>query len=227
MLSRLLLLGIIMVMSNGALASDVFKGRKCDQVLHNRYYTTCYDYGHKGPRYTFYKLKGSLVDRNNIAHRFHFRQDRRIPVEYRVSDTDYAHNMRGLERGHMAPDADFDYSYAALRSTYLLSNAVPQDGYVNRYGWGKAEELERLLARTNKIVYVTNGVIYNDTVNMSMRGVSVPVGFWKYITNRRGLNICLLYANKKPLNGVSLPYRGHMVPCKTIEGGNIPGMNVE
>jgi len=224
MLSKLLLLtALTTAVSTAAYPTEVFRGYGCDQILHNRYYTTCYNYAHKGPKYTFYKLKGSLVDKLNIVPRPSFRQDHRIPSEYRAKDSDYTRNGRGLDRGHMAPDAD-----KALRSVYLLSNVVPQNSYINRGEWSKAEELERILARTNKVVYVTNGVVYDDgAMTPTMRGISVPSGFWKYITNRKGLNLCLYYPNHRTPEGDSSPYREHMVSCTTINNGNIPGMNVE
>lgn len=107
--------------------SDVINKNNCDQVIDKQVYNICYSYKHKGALVVGYKLNGSLVNKNNIKKRPSFYSEKTIPIQYRSKSKDYSRT--GLDRGHLASDASFDYTKKVQKKTYSMANIVPQYFY--------------------------------------------------------------------------------------------------
>jgi endonuclease G len=77
-----------------------------------------------------------------------------------AADADYRGS--GYSRGHLAPAADFLWSDDAVRSTFLLSNAVPQNHQVNVGVWAQLERLIRRMAAASDAVYIFSGPLFES-----------------------------------------------------------------
>jgi endonuclease G len=88
-----------------------------------------------------------------------FREDPALPEGRRAVDPDYRGSK--LDRGHQAPSADFSVSEELMRESFLLSNAVPQQGIgFNRHIWASLEDLVRKLVIDRGEIYVITGPVY-------------------------------------------------------------------
>ncbi len=204
------------------LRARFFSRQACDQVVDKRYFHICYDYRAKGARYVGYVLDGSKVDAVNIKKRPRFYPEMAIPARYRTYPSDYTHNEFHADRGHLAPDASFDWSRASLRETYSMANVIPQYFRINRKTWIKAEKYERLVARRLGHAVVLNGVEYGDySHRLRKSGIAIPVAFWKAIWNReRGFRRCFYYRNR-PITAREAErdrLRDHEVVCDRLLG---------
>ena len=195
-----------------------FNKKVCDQVLRNKgSFTTCYSYKYKGAKYVVYTLKGDLVNATNIKKRPRFYQDTNIPKRYRSEYKDYTRNYYDMDRGHLAPDAAFDYSQKSLNAVYVMSNIIPQYKTVNRSKkmWAGVERYARYMATSIGNVTVLNGVEYgSNPKKIGKNQISVPKAFWKMIYNKeKGFQKCFYFENKKQsANSI----REFVVDCKEL-----------
>ena len=171
----------------------------CDQVIEKDFSTgailsICYDYGYKSATYVGYILDGTLVNNVNIKERPNLYIEPTIPTEYQVKHSDYTNS--GYDRGHLAPDADFDYNQADLETIYTLANIVPQDPNVNRHYWTKAEAYEREMAYKLGELWVINGVKFENPIYIGENKIAVAKGFWKILWNEaEEFEVCFYYDN--------------------------------
>jgi endonuclease G len=168
----------------------------CDQQLFKETdmstITICYDYDKKAPLYVSYSLDKNFIDNLNIKDRPYFYKEHDLPAEYANDYNDFKNT--GYDRGHLAPDADFDYNEQDLKQTYSMANIIAQDPYVNRELWVMAEERERTLTRLYNNVSVINLVSYSD--KKTNTGITIPSGFYKIIYTK-DIEECYFFENKK------------------------------
>ena len=192
---------------------DFIDLKKCDQIIDKQVYQVCYSYKYKGALAVWYDLDGKLVNKVNIKKRPRFYNEKSIPIQYRAKPRDYYHS--GFDRGHLASDADFDYSKKSLLKTYSMVNIVPQYPKLNRRAWAAAERLERKVAYHLGFAYVINIVDYKgSTQTIGKNRVYVPSGFYKIIYNdKNNYKKCFYYKNKpNPI----LSLKAHQISCKLI-----------
>jgi len=202
--------------SHSSTSQIVSDGRSasCDVVLDKKYYHICYDYNFKGALFVSYLLSADTVNAGNIVDRPSFYIDESIPQEYASKSSDYIGS--GYDRGHLAPDASFDYSQDALRSTYVMSNIIPQYPSVNRYSWSDTEKQERKLAREYGEVEVIIGVVYGDNPQrIGDDAIAVPMAFYKSILSANGYQVCYYYDNI-PIDESIDALEDHQVDCETL-----------
>jgi len=219
--SSLLALIIVFFASNASATTmrDYINKQNCDQVLDKGYYQICYDYHAKGARFVAYTLQGNQVDRGNIKKRPRFYPDKAIPAPYRTSSSDYTKNEFHSDRGHLAPDASFDYSKQALKSVYSMANIIPQYKWINRKTWVKAEKYERQVARKLGSVSVINGVVYaTNPQRLRKSGIAYPDAYWKMLYDNNGFERCFYYKNDSHASIKGDKLRNHLVDCKTMSG---------
>ena len=197
---------------------DFINTRNCDQVLDKGYYQICYDYNMKGARFVAYNIDGKNVDAVNIKKRPSFYPDRAIPRQYRTTSKDYTHNEFHADRGHLAPDASFDFNKSALHSVYSMANIIPQYKTINRRTWVKAEKYERLVAKKLGAVTVINGVVYgNNPKRMRKSGIAYPVAYWKMLYNdNKSFERCFYYKNTAIITSKGDKLRDHLINCKKL-----------
>lgn len=89
----------------------------------------------------------------------------------------------GYDRGHMAPNADFNWSAEAAAESFYLSNMVPQVGRgMNQGIWKELEAAVRLWAVRRGQVYVYTGPIYEGRTKTIGKGrVAVPKALYKIV----------------------------------------------
>ena len=116
-----------------------------------------------------------------------FIPDSQLPTTvYRVQHSDYTNS--GFDRGHLCPSNDRDSTASENKTTFLLSNIVPQAPTLNRQSWKALEDYTRSLIATNQECYIIVGT-YGKT-GSSDKGIvstladghlSVPAALWKVI----------------------------------------------
>jgi len=186
----------------------------CDQIIVKGDVNICYSYKAKGAKYVWYSLDENTVNLKNIKKRPSFYPERSIPKIYRSNTKDYTRNKFHMDRGHLAPDADFDYSKKSLHNVYTMANIIPQYYRVNRDTWSKAERFERYVTHKLGKTRVINGVVYGDYSKHLKNGVTVPTAFWKKITGK-GFERCFYYKNE-PITKEEVKadhLKDHLVEC--------------
>lgn len=193
----------------------------CDQVLEKEFSTgsllsICYDYGYKSAKYVAYTLDGTLINDVNLEDRPSFYAEPEIPKEYRILYSDYTNS--GYDRGHLAPDADFDYDEVDLKVIYSLANIIPQNPYVNRYLWIKVEYQERLVAASLGELSVINGVVFDRNPNhIGENQIAVAKAFWKILYNdNEAFRQCYYYDNFTSDNDANDTLLSHKVDCNSL-----------
>jgi endonuclease G len=177
--------------------------------------TICYDYGLKSALFVDYSITRSMVEAKSLDERLRFYDEPSIPSRYRTSYSFYKRS--GFDRGHIANDSSFDYAEEDLFQTYSMANIIPQDPVVNRKIWIKAEKYERLLALKLGSITVLNGVVFNNKPKR-IRGMAVPSGFWKKLTNKsNGFEKCFYFDNFFRGNVGRDKLRDHLVNCNTLK----------
>jgi hypothetical protein len=73
-------------------------------------------------------------------------------------EADYADS--GFDKGHMAPANYFMRSVAAIKATFVLTNAVPQKHGVNGGKWAQLEKAVHDLAATEGTVWIFSGPVF-------------------------------------------------------------------
>jgi len=197
---------------------DFINKRNCDQVLDKGFYQICYDYNSKGAKYVGYTLDGPKVNVGNIKKRPRFYPDKGIPKQYRTKPSDYTHNEFHADRGHLAPDASFDYSKRSLHAVYSMANIIPQYKWINRKTWVKAERYERKVAAKLGSVTVINGVVYGaHPQRMRKSGIAYPEAYWKMLYGNSGFERCFYYKNDSHVKIKGDKLRYHVVDCKRLK----------
>jgi len=193
--------------------SKFLKG--CNQIVDKEFFEVCYSYDLKVAKAVIYRLEGDLVNELNIKERPNFYEEEQIPEEYRAEYSDYTHS--GYDRGHLAPDASFDWSIESLEATYSLANIIPQVPEVNRYGWADLEKYVRDRAVELGYVDVINLVEYNSTSNrIGENQITVSTGYYKLLSNSdEGYSECFYYKNEEP-QGDNDSIDNHRVDCNII-----------
>jgi len=212
---KYLVSAFLVIIAHGSLAFTPINQKNCDQVIDKKFYKICYDYRMKGARYVSYTLRGDQVNAVNIKPRPRFYPELSIPERYRTKYQDYTHNAFQADRGHLAPDAAFDYSPRSLHSVYSMANIIPQYKWVNRKTWVKAERYARQMAVKLGSVTVINGVEYGSNPRRLRRsGIAYPKAFWKMIFNNdQGFQRCLYYRNSRDVDYRSDRLKDHVVDC--------------
>lgn len=86
------------------------------------------------------------------------------------------------DRGHLARANLFTKSQDLMDESFRLSNIVPQDPYMNRYGaWRKAESFEYKLAKKSKSIFVVSGPVISKLQTERIGDVCVPLMLYKVI----------------------------------------------
>ena len=188
----------------------------CDTIIDKEFLEICYSYDLKVAKSVAYTLAGDLVNELNIVERPSFYEEPILANDQRASSSDYSGS--GYDRGHLAPDASFDWSRESLDATYSLANIIPQIKEVNRDMWVKAEQYARDKAIELGSVNILNIVKYNTTPNrIGTGGIAVSIGFYKVLYNNdESYKECYYYANEPNANSASDVLASHEVNCNTV-----------
>jgi len=184
----------------------------CDQVIDKGYYKICYSFKYKAAKFVWYTLDGKKVNLNNIKGRPRFYSEKTIPAKFRASYSDYTRNKFSADRGHLAPDASFDWAEEPLHAVYSMANIIPQYKWVNRKTWVKAEKYERYAAKKYGVAEIVNGVVFSKA---SMNGISYPKKYWKMVKTHR-FKKCFLYENSNTVDWKNDELKDHYINCSEL-----------
>jgi len=190
--------------------------KNCNQIIDKEFLVICYDYTLKVAKGVSYTLYGDLVHELNIEKRPSFYVEQAIEPEYRATTRDYVRS--GYDRGHLAPDASFDWSQESLDSTYSLANIIPQVPVVNRKTWIKAEKYARKKAVELSELNVVNVVKYNSvSPHIGEHKISVSIGFYKILFNdEEEYEECFFYLNDLNASSKGDELKNHLVDCSKV-----------
>lgn len=164
----------------------------CDRILHKSAFDICYSCGWKTPKLVVYRVNGRLADSVNLSRKgLRFRPDYSLPARCRSYPRDYSRT--GFDRGHLAPNAAFDYSRRVQKETFLMSNIAPQKPWLNRRLWAKIERFARWKARRHGEVSVVTGAC--RSAGRIRNGVNVPAYWFKIVFAGNGEPVSFLVPN--------------------------------
>ena len=188
----------------------------CSQILDNEFIHICYDYKLKAAKSVAYHLDGDLMNDPNIDERPSFYVEKSIEKRYRVSATDYTNS--NYDKGHLAPDAAFDWSDESLKAVYTLANIIPQAPQVNRNMWSQVEKYARDRAVELGEIEVINVVKYGkQSKRIGKNRMAVSRGFYKVLYNYdEQYEECFYYANKLNLTSRDDNISKHRVGCVEV-----------
>jgi endonuclease G len=185
----------------------------CDQLIDKIYFEICYNYDLNLATAVGYKLEGDLVDELNIKDRPYFYAEPTLPQKEQIEPNNY--QGTGYDRGHMAPDAAFDWSEDSLKATYSMANIVPQLAIVNREEWNRVEEHARKMAKKYNEITVVNLMAFdNNITKIGKTPVALPKGFYKIMYNiEKNYKECYYYANTQ---NQSKSLNKHLISCDNL-----------
>ena len=188
----------------------------CSQIIDNEFIVMCYDYKKKAVTAVSYTLLGDLMNEQNIEERPPFYVEKTLNSKDRISTTDYINS--GYDRGHMAPDAAFDWSQESLEAVYTLANIIPQAPQVNRNSWAKLERYVRDKAEELGELNVVNVVKYGQrSSRMGKNRMAISKGYYKILYNQEeNYEECFYYSNKLGVSTQDDVLAEHAVSCQSV-----------
>jgi DNA/RNA endonuclease G (NUC1) len=146
-------------------------------------YSGCYDAVNKGPHIIQYILTKERVESESVRRpsaRFTQNRDGGV-LQNLLHENGYslpAHNdftYSGYDRGHMAPNGDFNDTTENATLTFFIANIWPQTPELNRAVWLATENHTRRLAREYVTVKVI--IIVDEFTERKVKEISVPLVF--------------------------------------------------
>ena len=167
-----------------------------NQYLCRTGYAVNYNYQTKVAYFVAEVIKPELLVTKAVSRKDDFREDTEIPAPYRVTLKDYQGS--GLDRGHMAPAANFTYDAGVMSESFLLSNMMPQSPGNNRGIWKYLEENTRYWASKYGHLNVITGTIFDANSPTMGDNVKVPSFIYKIVIDpKRNMAIAFLFPNAK------------------------------
>ena len=124
-------------------------------------------------------VRANLEAARALVRRDAFHAEKRLPADERAKLSDFVRS--GLERGHLAPNADFGDPESQAES-FSLANIVPQDHASNVGLWAGIESAVRQLAIAEGELYVVTGPAFVGGEIGSLKGrVLIPTHLWKAV----------------------------------------------
>jgi len=109
-----------------------------------------------------------------------FYEETSIPVADRARLSDYRRGT-GLDRGHLAPSADFP-DQASQAESFSLANVVPQSSASNRRLWSHIETSTRRMVRDYGQAFVVTGPAFDTTQPARLNDrIAIPTYLWKAV----------------------------------------------
>lgn len=188
----------------------------CSQIIDNEFIVMCYDYKKKAVKAVSYTLLGDLMNETNIDERPSFYVEKELLSKDRISTTDYTNS--GYDKGHMAPDASFDWSEESLDAVYTLANIIPQAPQVNRRSWAKLERYVRDKAEELGELNIVNVVNYGQrSSRMGKNRMAISKGYYKILYNEdENYEECFYYNNKLGVSADNDVLEDHSVSCAIV-----------
>jgi len=145
-------------------------------------FTVSYNHETKCPNWVAWDLTPEEAAADAVGRTDYFQPDPGL-VGPQAAYRDYSRNNYGLDRGHMAPSADFKWSRDANEQTFYLTNICPQDHTLNEGLWLELEQRCRAWAkRYDTTVNIICGPLFGTgQKTIGQNAVSVPAAFFKFV----------------------------------------------
>lgn len=152
-------------------------------------YAGCYDAINCGPHIITYVLTKERAESTGVRRpSAQFTQNRDGGVLQRLlleNGYSFPHHKdftnSGYDRGHMAPNADFNDTYENALMTFFIANIWPQTPNVNRVLWLRTENETRRLASEYQAVLVI--IIVDEFSDKKIGNITVPAVFKRRVYN--------------------------------------------
>jgi endonuclease G len=151
------------------------------ELVEHTGFTLGYDEDLEQARWLIYTLYQENVDKPNLKRPSSFKADPKVSTGS-ATHKDYTNS--GYDRGHLAPNDDFNYDEELQKESFYMSNVSPQVGSFNRGEWAKLENYARSKARTQGDLSVAVGPIFrNDNIEYigHTNHIAVPDKFFKIL----------------------------------------------
>ena len=142
-------------------------------------YVLSYDGARRVPNWVSWELNKTWL--GAVARQNDFRPDDTFPDEIPQAQlSDYAGS--GWDRGHLCPSEDRTATVDDNRSTFYLTNMVPQADSANGGPWAQLESYLRHLAATGKeLSVVAGGMFAGPTKTIGAGAVAIPSATFKVV----------------------------------------------
>lgn len=156
------------------------KKPQAEQIIRHEGFTVSYNNRTLCPNWVIWELSPEEASSNVTGRADFFTTDPDVTgrqAEYH----DYSRNPYGMDRGHMAPSADFKWSVTANEQTFYLTNICPQAHGLNDGLWLELEQRCRAMVKRYKepMTIVCGPIFTGEERNMGANGVSIPSAFFK------------------------------------------------
>jgi hypothetical protein len=146
-------------------------------------YSGCYDAINKGPHIIEYILTKERAEATGVTRPsaiFSRNRDGGYLEELLNENgyflpSHYDYTFSGYDRGHMAPNADFNDTYENALMTFFIGNIWPQTPAINRGEWLTTEYQTRRLASEYQAVKVL--IIVDEFTDYKVGDIQVPLVF--------------------------------------------------
>jgi len=174
---------------------------KCDQMLANRAYVSCYSYKTNTPLWSSYTITNEEAAGRSERYRS-FLYDRRVPKRHRIKSSDYTGS--GYDRGHLFPNALADGgSIVRQAQSFLMTNIAPQDPKLNRVGWKYLESAVRKWLKRHGKPNIVTGVWFDDHPEKigkrKRQKVSVPAYWYKIVFDPKQMRAMAFWMPNAPV----------------------------
>lgn len=150
-------------------------------ILRHDGYTSCFSYDTNTPLWVAWELTPEKASAQTVSRTDEFLPD---PLLSDRSPVTQDYTRSGYDRGHMAPAADFKWSWKAMEESFYLSNICPQDHVLNGDGpWLGLEKQCRAWGKHYEQMYIVAGPLFGSnpkTIGASRR-IAVPDAFFKVV----------------------------------------------
>ena len=149
-----------------------------DRLLIKPEYALSYHRGRSVANWVSWQLDASYFG-DAPRHRGRFLADATLPEGfYRVTHDDYTGS--GFDRGHMVRSEERTRSPEDNRTTFLLTNILPQQHDLNAGPWLRLEEhCQELSQREGRTLFVVAGGLFGARPRTIGKDVAVPEAFFK------------------------------------------------
>lgn len=150
-----------------------------DLILSKRQYTVSYNCAKGRPNWVSWNLNKTHY--GDAPRSTTFTSDASLPSScYHVVSSDYTNS--GYDRGHQVRSEERTWSIDDNKSTFLMTNIVPQTHDLNAGPWLDFEYfLQDLAQNQNKELYVISGPSGNKGTLSGLGKVQIPTYTWKIV----------------------------------------------
>ncbi|MGZ3788576.1 MAG: DNA/RNA non-specific endonuclease [Bacteriovorax sp.] len=174
------ILGDIPLDQNPNLSFKIPETSNPEIVISRPQYIISYNKLRRSPNWVAWKLEADQIGSSGRSNKFTMDQDLESYLSqsgdnlHAVTDVEYKGSC--YDRGHQVPSADRTDSQENNRTTFYMSNMIPQTPYLNRVIWEHLEQYSRdLVQKQGKKLYIIAGPIYDIDYGSIGPSKDIPV----------------------------------------------------